>query len=109
MNSRRIFQSDEHSNFNTTDTNVTSVTFGEILSSQGERIVQLALKFYFDKRLDCGLACPVVSTGQIILPSGACVCPAQDGEPRGRSSLINELTGAARTGGAALQSPPPRI
>jgi len=34
-------------NFNTPDTNVTSVTFGEILSSQGERIVQLALKFYF--------------------------------------------------------------
>jgi len=33
--------------FNSPDNNVTSLTFGEILTSQGERNIQLALKFYF--------------------------------------------------------------
>ena len=33
--------------FNGPDTTVTSATFGEVLSSQGERNIQFALKFYF--------------------------------------------------------------
>jgi len=33
--------------FNSPDVNVTSLTFGQIISSQGERNIQLALKFYF--------------------------------------------------------------
>jgi hypothetical protein len=33
--------------FNTPDVSVTSLTFGQIISSQGERNIQLALKFYF--------------------------------------------------------------
>jgi len=33
--------------FNSPTRNVTSLTFGEVLSSQGERNVQFGLKFYF--------------------------------------------------------------
>ena len=33
--------------FNAPDVNVNSTTFGQVLNSQGERNIQLALKFYF--------------------------------------------------------------
>jgi hypothetical protein len=33
--------------FNAPDINVNSATFGQILTAQGERNIQLALKFYF--------------------------------------------------------------